>query len=102
MFLEKNSLTEGDIKTALDTLKYVPDRLEAVDTLAHLCEMAPIGSLIPHCRQFPVLHAADWSLYISKCGSVTMRIPIWLPILKSHFRQMGFPFPNGKVLDNCA
>lgn len=35
MFLEKDSLTDGDIQTALYTLGQLPDKMEVVDTIAH-------------------------------------------------------------------
>ncbi|MBS5166073.1 MAG: SMI1/KNR4 family protein [Butyricicoccus sp.] len=94
MFLEKNSLTEGDIKTALDTLKYVPDRLEAVDTLAHF--MRNGSYWVAHtalqavsrtpCRRLEPVYLEMWERYHADTYMASN--------LKIAFQTNGIPLPK--------
>lgn len=71
MFLEKNNLTDGDIQTALYTVGLLPDKLEAVDTLAHFMKY---GS-------YWVTHAALQALNHTPCHVLA---PIYLELWEKH------------------
>lgn len=95
MFLEKDSLTEDDIKTALDTLGLAPDKLDAVDTIAHFLKN---GS-------YWVAHAALQAVCHTPCQTLRpiyrvmwkhyQQDPCMASKLKIAFRSNGMCIPKG-------
>lgn len=71
MFLEKDSLTDDDIQTALYTLGQLPDKTEAVDTIAHFMKNGSYGvayaalQAINHtpCSALKPVYLAMWERY---------------------------------------
>lgn len=76
LFLEKDSLTDGDIKAALYALGLVPDKLEAVDTFAHFMRNGSYWvahaalQAICHtpCRRLEPVYLEMWARYHTDSG----------------------------------
>lgn len=83
MFLEKGSLTDGDIQTALYTLGQLPDKMEAVDTLAHFMKNGSYWvahaalQAICHtpCRRLEPVYLEMWERYhTDSCMAANLKI----------------------------
>ena len=94
MFLEKDSLTEGDIKTALYTLKFVPDKMEAIDTLSHfmrngsywVAHTALQAVFHTPCRRLEPVYLEMWERYHEdSCMAANLKIA---------FQTNGIPLPK--------
>lgn len=83
MFLEKDSLTDGDIQTALYTLGQLPDKMEAVDTLAHfmkngsywVAHAALQAMCHTRCRRLEPVYLEMWERYhTDSCMAANLKI----------------------------